>query len=102
MDKKEIGWKILAIVAVLIIIGIAYYNIGEVRKQRDTALTVGVQLSMAYEDHLTRGYNKSICGIEAPTLTSDNRAGTAKDLACMAGVQEKAKAEVAELMKIKK
>ena len=58
------------------------------------------KLAIEYENHLYLEYVKTICGIEAPTLSgTDNRAGTAKDMACMIGVREKAKKEVEAIKK---
>ncbi len=97
---KTIGilYTIIATIVIYILVRSLMATAGEL----SVAMTINSQLSMTYEEHLSKEYIKTICGVEAPTLTSDNRAGTARDLACMVGAREKAKAEVAELMLIKK
>lgn len=92
--------RIFVLIIALAVVGVLTNRISHYQDKLYFSEVRYATLAKEYEDHLYAEYLKTICDIEAPKLDgTDKRAGTAKDLACMTGVREKARKEAEAINK---
>lgn len=106
VDRKEIDWVLptmIAVIAIMFYVA-ALYNLSEVKKERNVALTVASQLSMAHERYLLEKYKETHCGIVEPSIPSygEKKRLTQKEETCILGVKQIVQSDMAKLREVKK